>query len=340
MKRYLRTAFISLFACVLIFGFVSVSFAAPTLRVYFRRYQIGGTESVDNIPYATLVNAAYNVHLCIVGTDSKSVIFYLFNKTSTDSEDSPLYDTITPDDQSGDGRWKKVDGIEMGRTAEPGSVYRDLNATDLDTNARVYVDCTDTGSNTEDCDWFVYQQIAGTLTKVIHSDVDGNLEIALDVNLVTGKTFKVNGVEWEPSNTSVDGTPASSGSYEGFKVTDVNAGETITAGEIVYMDATSNEWMLTDANVAGEFPAIGMAAESGTNGNPMDVLIQGVVRLDSWSWTAEGVPLYLSETPGGMTETIPSDDGDCVQVVATVLAITNDTILFRADSTWFLDDGT
>ncbi len=141
------------------------------------------------------------------------------------------------------------------------------------------------------------------------------------------------------SGTDMDGTPSSSGTYTGLIVSGVNAGETITAGDIVYMDGTSNEWMLTDANVTGEFPAIGMAAESGTNGNPMDVLIRGVARLDSWSWTNEGVKLYLSETPGDMTETAPSDDGDCVQVLATVLAITTDTILFNADTTWFLDDG-
>ncbi len=136
-----------------------------------------------------------------------------------------------------------------------------------------------------------------------------------------------------------DGTPSSSGTYEGFIISGVNAGEAVTAGDIVYMDGTSNEWMLADANVAGEFPAIGMSAEDGTDGNPMLVLIRGVARLDSWSWTNEGVKLYLSETPGGMTETTPSDDGDCVQILATVLAITTDTILFNADSTWFLDDG-
>lgn len=144
-----------------------------------------------------------------------------------------------------------------------------------------------------------------------------------------------------PESIVTDGTPASSGSYKGFIVTDVDAGEAVTAGDIVYMDGTSNEWMLADANAAGEFPALGMAAENGTDGNPMDVLIRGVARLDSWSWTNEGVVLYLSETPGGMVEvaSIPSDDGDCVQILATVLAITNDTILFNADSTWFLDDG-
>ncbi len=140
-------------------------------------------------------------------------------------------------------------------------------------------------------------------------------------------------------STQVDGTPASSGSYKGLIISDVNAGETITAGQIVYMDGTTGEWMLADANAAGEFPALGMAAESGTDGNAMDVLVRGIARLDTWSWTNEGVKLYLSTTAGGMTETRPSEDNDCVQVLATVLAVTSDTILFNADSTWFLDDG-
>ncbi len=141
-------------------------------------------------------------------------------------------------------------------------------------------------------------------------------------------------------NIQVDGTPGSSGTYRGFIISGVNAGETISAGEIVYMDGTTNEWMLADANAAGEFPAIGMAAAAGTDGNPMSVMVRGVARLDSWSWTNEGVKLYLGETPGTMTETAPSDDNDCIQILGTVLAITNDTVLFNADSTWFLDDGT
>lgn len=142
-----------------------------------------------------------------------------------------------------------------------------------------------------------------------------------------------------------DGTPSASGTYRGFIISGVNAGEAIDAGEIVYMDDTSNEWMLADADVVGEYPAIGMAAAAGTDGNAMDVLIQGVARLDSWSWTAEGVTLYLDDTtPGAMIELagIPSDADDCVQVLATVLTVVDgyDTILFNADPTFFLDDGT
>ncbi len=156
---------------------------------------------------------------------------------------------------------------------------------------------------------------------------------------VSGDATLSNAGAMTVNNMQVDGTPGSSGTYKGFIISGVNAGETITAGQIVYMDGTSNEWMLADADAAGEFPALGMAAEGGTDGNAMDVLVRGIARLDTWSWTNEGVKLYLGDTAGGMTETAPSTDGDCVQVLATVLAITNDTILFNADSTWFLDDG-
>lgn len=166
MKRYLRTILLSLFACVLIFGFVSESFAAVTMRIYFRRYQVGGTEAVDNIPYATLMDAAYNVHFGIVGTDAKNLIFYLFDKTSSDSEDSPLYDTITPDDQAGNGRWKKATGLSLGRTAAQGNAYRSSDCTDSDINVYEYINCTITGSGAEECGKYTQVQTAGVLTTI------------------------------------------------------------------------------------------------------------------------------------------------------------------------------
>jgi hypothetical protein len=133
----------------------------------------------------------------------------------------------------------------------------------------------------------------------------------------------------------LDGSPASDDTYSGTVVTSLNCGEAIAQWDLVYMDGTENEWMLADSNAAGKFPALGMAVAACTNGNEGTILVQGVVRNSGWSWTNEGVPLYLDETTAGsMTETAPSTSGDCVQHVARVLAVTDDTILFNPNTLW------
>lgn len=195
MKGYLKKFLISLFACVIIFGFVSESFAIVTLKVHFRRYQVGGTESVDNIPYANLMAGVINVTFCMVTTDAGIFIPYLFDKTSSASEDAPLYDIITPDDQSGNGRWKKVTGLALGRTATQASIFRSSDATDSDINAQVDIDVTDPDSGQEDIDYYIRTQIAGVLTDVVQIDADGNIELALDADLASGKTYKINGTQ-------------------------------------------------------------------------------------------------------------------------------------------------
>lgn len=69
-------------------------------------------------------------------------------------------------------------GTETGRTATPQINFGDSDTTDSDDNVRIYTNCTDTGSGTEDCDVTIAVQIAGTLTDVLTIDADGNVNIA------------------------------------------------------------------------------------------------------------------------------------------------------------------
>jgi hypothetical protein len=116
--------------------------------------------------------------------------------------------------------------------------------------------------------------------------------------------------------------------YDGFVIANKNAGETITQWDVVYLDGTSGEWMQADADAAGEFPARGIAVEAGTDGNALKVLVQGTIRNDGWTWTDEGVTLYLSDTVAGLTETAPSTSGDAVQILG--YALSDDEIYFNA----------
>jgi len=119
--------------------------------------------------------------------------------------------------------------------------------------------------------------------------------------------------------------------YSGIVITGKNAGEAIDQGNLVYWDATETEWMEADADAAGKWPARGVALSTGSNGNPLDVLVQGIMRHDDWAQVfTVGGPVYLSDNPAdneGVTATAPSTATDCVQLVGW--AITVDEVYFN-----------
>lgn len=80
------------------------------------------------------------------------------------------------------------------------------------------------------------------------------------------------------------------------------AGETVSAGDLVYFDDTDNEWKLCDADTAATVNNVllGIAQGSGTNGNAIDngVLLQGVDA--NQSGLTEGDTYYASNTAGAI----------------------------------------
>lgn len=78
------------------------------------------------------------------------------------------------------------------------------------------------------------------------------------------------------------------------------AGATITAGQWVYQDPTTNKWLLADNNsatVPARFPG-GVALGGAANNQPITVQISGPITIGG-TLTA-GVAYYLSATPGAM----------------------------------------
>ena len=126
--------------------------------------------------------------------------------------------------------------------------------------------------------------------------------------------------------------------YTGIIITGKNAGEGIYQGNLVYWDATETEWMMADANVAGKFPARGVALTTGVNGEPMDVLVQGIMRHDDWAQAfTVGGPVFLSATitdNESVTATAPTTEDDCVQVVGWALTV--DEVYFNFSGHWLL----
>lgn len=103
----------------------------------------------------------------------------------------------------------------------------------------------------------------------------------------------------------------------GTTIAGLNNSGGVTQWEIVYLNSSS-QWVLADANGTGTYPARGMAIATATTGNATTVLIQGTVRNDAWNWTPGGT-LYLSATPGALTQSAPSTSGDKVQQVGYAL---------------------
>lgn len=161
---------------------------------------------------------------------------------------------------------------------------------------------------------------------------DGSAATGDDFNVVTPDDSGGNG-RWKLTSPVV-GLDAAADTYanegwSGIVIVGRNAGEAVDQGNPVYWDATDSEWKEADANVAGKFPARGIALDTGSDGNPLRVLVQGIMRHDDWNWGTIGGTIYLSEDPSdnaGLTQTAPSDTDDCVQGVG--FALSDDEVYF------------
>lgn len=129
---------------------------------------------------------------------------------------------------------------------------------------------------------------------------------------------------------SLTAAHGSDDTYTGTTITGLNAGATIAQWEAVYLDGSST-WQLADANGANTYPARGLAVAAYVSTNPATILVHGTVRNDAWNWTPGGT-IYLSGTPGALTQTAPSTSGDKVQQVG--FALTADIAFFDFNSTF------
>lgn len=115
-------------------------------------------------------------------------------------------------------------------------------------------------------------------------------------------------------------------SFEGNQVTGrVNSGG-VTQWDAVYING-SGQWVLADADGSGTYPALGLAVATASTGAATTVVTRGIVRNDSWAW-APGLPVYLSTTAGGLTQTAPTGISAVMQALG--VAITSDVIYLNA----------
>jgi len=117
-----------------------------------------------------------------------------------------------------------------------------------------------------------------------------------------------NGVDVKLASTMADHGYSGTAKYG-------TAGENLVFRDIVYLKS-DGKWWKTDADAeATSKGIIRMALATIAADADGLLLVKGLIRDDSDSWTQEGVELFLSPTAGNLTETRPSSSGQIVKVL-------------------------
>ena len=108
------------------------------------------------------------------------------------------------------------------------------------------------------------------------------------------------------------------------------AGENLTLGDAVYISGVNGQLAIVskaDADDAAKMPAFGLVSATTTSGNPCTVVTFGtfigydtVNTLDSPTWQ-RGDTLYVSTTPGGLTNVAPAGESSLIQNIGLVQRI-------------------
>jgi len=118
--------------------------------------------------------------------------------------------------------------------------------------------------------------------------------------------------------------------YQGDVITGIPAGATIAQWEAVYL-ASDGTWKLADGNGSGTYPARGLAVAGAASAAAVTVIQKGYVRNDAWNWTVGG-NVYLSNTPGALTQTATTTSGERLQALG--YAVTADKIALIVNPTF------
>jgi len=203
------------------------------------------------------------------GGTAGQLYFYTYdaeNNNTTNPEDSPY--VVEPNDVDDDcsdaGAWILVQQLYMDRSTEPRVIFRDADATDKDQNAKIVVNCTTTTTGSEDCDIYFCAQEAGAdisadpcATYKIFIDADGNIEVADDMDLATGKQYKINNVQIGSSNLKSGGMATASKSANYTVGTD-DANECY--GGVIYVTSTCDVTACDDLAAGMAFSVVTIGA--------------------------------------------------------------------------------
>lgn len=138
-------------------------------------------------------------------------------------------------------------------------------------------------------------------------------------------------------NTAIVYDPAMSanGKYCGIVRSGIG-GATIAFGKLCYLDPTDSRWELGDANAAagadGDIRGIvGMCVLACANdGDPIKILLHGVIRYSSFPTLTINAPVYVSETAGEVVVTQPTTADVVIKILG--FGLTADELYFCPSS--------
>lgn len=99
------------------------------------------------------------------------------------------------------------------------------------------------------------------------------------------------------------------------------AGETLTAGDVVYMAADGKVYQALANGVPIEARVLGIANEAGTTNNPVDIVIHG--NDTNQVGLTVGSPYFLSTTAGAISATAPTGSGEVIVRVGYATSATS-----------------
>ena len=158
----------------------------------------------------------------------------------------------------------------------------------------------------------------GGVTFAQASTFTGGLTLNGDANLAAEKLIKIGGTA-EAHDFSTE--------HSGHGITlTMEAGETLTLGQAVYVDANGKaQHPDVDASGVTGKPAIGIAMTGASSGTSVNVMVLGIFRDTTYNFSP-GAAVIMTGTDGALTTTAgdTAADGDIVQRVG--IAITADML--------------
>jgi hypothetical protein len=141
----------------------------------------------------------------------------------------------------------------------------------------------------------------------------GNL-VALNVSQIQTLAFSAA----LPENISItlDQSLSADGTYSG--ITEIGtAGAALSFGNSIFYNGLESRWWLTDADSAASSSGkIGICVAAASDGGSTRILLAGKVRADAIFPTfSTGSPVFLSQTPGILTNTAPSSAGNIIRII-------------------------
>jgi hypothetical protein len=171
-------------------------------------------------------------------------------------------------------------------------------------------------------EFFLYDgEFVATVGNIVRSSLPGT------PSLIPGFTSIINDSLWTVAVSQAQGT-----------ITDGVSNSALTVGQVVYYNSGANQWALADADsVAFAAKTLGIVLNTvGAAGNNISVLLDGIYSTQ-FSSGATSDPVWVSQTAGSVTGTVPTAAGTTVRAVGYILGTngTWSTILFQPDVTSF-----